>query len=449
MNHLRITKGLNLNFTGQPSGPVETLPDTLERIGVAPARIAYIKPKLHVRTGDRVKLGSLLFTDKRNPDVRFLSPGSGEIEAVEFGPRRIIDAILIRLDQEETLEKFETVDPKRLATMGRDDLVRHLLAGGMWPLLRSLPFRDIADPNAVPPAIIVNLDNLSPFHPTPGQYLNGEGESFRLGIQALRQLSNVVPVAACTSSFPAAARDLVSHFVSGPYPANDPGVFLYHTRISAEQNASWFISGADVQALGQFLRTGIYPTERCVAVSSAVSGPGRAGYVRTRLGAPISRLMSEVADAGDLRILAGGIWQGQAVSPESYLGLYETSLMALPNGGQPEFLGFVRPGWKKPSQSRAFLSFFNRRPLAMDTGRHGETRACVNCGSCAKVCPVDILPQFTLKSILAGEVEESLAHGLLDCVECGLCSYVCPSKIELAHQLAQARRDFYREKTAS
>ena len=58
---------------------------------------------------------------------------------------------------------------------------------------------------------------------------------------------------------------------------------------------------------------------------------------------------------------------------------------------------------------------------------------------------MDILPQFTYKAILSGEVEEALAHGLLDCVECGLCSYVCPAKLELTETLQQAKEDFYKE----
>ena len=45
------------------------------------------------------------------------------------------------------------------------------------------------------------------------------------------------------------------------------------------------------------------------------------------------------------------------------------------------------------------------------------------------------------------EVEEYLAHGLLDCVECGLCTYVCPSKIELAATL-QAAKHAYRKEQA-
>ena len=83
--------------------------------------------------------------------------------------------------------------------------------------------------------------------------------------------------------------------------------------------------------------------------------------------------------------------------------------------------------------------------MAMDCNYHGEVRACINCGFCSEVCPVDILPQFTYKSILADEVEEALNHGLLDCVECCLCTYVCPSKIELKNILKETKKAYFLE----
>jgi Na+-transporting NADH:ubiquinone oxidoreductase subunit A len=139
------------------------------------------------------------------------------------------------------------------------------------------------------------------------------------------------------------------------------------------------------------------------------------------------------------------VFKGYTQTEESYLGLYETSLTLIPDGGEQEFLGFLRPGFSKSSYSRTFLSFFNNSELKIDCNLHGEERACINCGYCTNVCPVDILPQFTYKSILADEVEESLAHGLLDCVECGLCTFVCPSKIELREAFKDAKKTYYKE----
>jgi Na+-transporting NADH:ubiquinone oxidoreductase subunit A len=135
-------------------------------------------------------------------------------------------------------------------------------------------------------------------------------------------------------------------------------------------------------------------------------------------------------------------------SDRTYLGFFQSALNLLPEGNQKgELLGLFRPGYHRPSYSRAFASKLNKSELVYDCNIHGGDRACIACGYCAQVCPVDIMPQFTYKSILAGEVEESLAHGLLDCAECGLCSYVCPSKIELAETLRKARADYYIEQS--
>jgi len=83
----------------------------------------------------------------------------------------------------------------------------------------------------------------------------------------------------------------------------------------------------------------------------------------------------------------------------------------------------------------------------MSANLRGEERGCVGCNSCVKVCPVDIMPNFAFKSVLADEIEEALAHGLLDCVECGLCSYVCTSKIEICDILKKSKARYYQERT--
>jgi Na+-transporting NADH:ubiquinone oxidoreductase subunit A len=141
----------------------------------------------------------------------------------------------------------------------------------------------------------------------------------------------------------------------------------------------------------------------------------------------------------------GGVFTGYAGSPDSFMGFYQNALNLIDDGDREEPFGFIRPGTSKPSYSTAFLSAFRRKPFPMDCGQHGEVRACVNCGTCARICPVDILPQFTMKCLVADEVEEALAHGLLDCAECGLCTYACPSKIQLREVFQIAKAQYYKE----
>ncbi|MDP2646296.1 MAG: 4Fe-4S dicluster domain-containing protein [Desulfobacterales bacterium] len=443
MKTLKVKKGYRLNIQGAPSLDLEAL-ETPTRVGATPENIPFIKPRLCVKSGDEVKVGSVLFEDKRNPDIKFVSPGGGKIVQINFGPRRVIQQIVIELDPEEKHEEFEKISEKDIENIDRNRLVKLLTAGGLWPLIREFPFRDIAVPERIPPAIIVSLGALEPFQPDCDVYLKESMPLFKLGLQALgRLVEKNVYVSICGPSSMDQLNGLVTHSLIGDYPADDPGVLLYYTRKSSSDNRCWYINGQDVLLLAQLLISGQYPTERIVVRAGSLA-TGRK-HIKTRAGVPLSHLAGPEIETDNCRYVVGGIFRGYAGREGDYLGFYETSLTLLPLGEKTAVLDFVRPGFAKPSYSRTFLSSFNRSALNMDCKLHGDVRACVACGSCNRICPVDILPQLTYKSILADALDESLAHGLLDCVECGLCSYVCPSKIELTLTLRNAKKAYYKE----
>ena len=445
MISLHIRKGYDLKIAGKPSREVEVL-EKPDSVAVLPEKIPFIKPRLKIKIGDNVKVGSILFEDKRNPDLKFLSPGGGKVVQINFGHRRVIKEIVIKLDTEEQYEEIEPVSENFLEHIEKEKLVKKIMAGGLWPLIRELPFRNIAGPHLTPPAIFINLCSQEPFQPEAEVYLEGKSDLFKFGIRILQKLANdrVYIFASPDSPFVLdRLKGFVTHVVYGKYPADDPGVFLYYTRKSSSDNHAWYISGQDVMLLAHLLKYGRYPTFRTVVLAGQSVDPRK--HIQTRLGAPIAHIVRDHKKDNDLRYIVGGVFKGYAQTEKTYLGLYETSLAMIPEGREKEFFGFLRPGFSKSSFSRTFLSIFNTSELKMDCNLHGEERACINCGYCCEVCPVDILPQFTLKSILADEVEESLAHGLLDCVECGLCTYVCPSKIELSAAFKEAKEAYYKE----
>lgn len=443
MTPVKIKKGFQLKIAGHPEPRTEALPKPTH-VAALPEKIPFIKPRLLKQVGDTVNIGTPLFEDKRNSQFQFLSPGGGEITDIRFGPRRVIQAIVIKLADDEIYESFDALDENDLKTVDRQALVNSLLAGGVWPLIKALPFRNIAHPETMPPAIYVSLGNKEPFQPLPEVYLKGHRDLFAFGIQALQKISRGHVYVASEHEGSALLQDLsgpVTHTYSGDYPADDPGVLLYHTKTSSEQNRSWFVSGQDVLLLAQFLKEGKYPIDRTMAFA----GPGAKErlHFNTRIGVPLSHMVQDGPTGEGMRYVVGGIFRGYSGSIDSHMGFYETSLTLIPEGKMREFLAFVQPGFQKPSYSRTFLSVFNKSDLQMDCNFHGGERACIGCGYCGEVCPVDILPQLTYKSITAGEVEEALAHGLLDCVECGLCAYVCPSKIGLAETLKKAKTEYY------
>lgn len=445
MNAIHLKKGFSLRIAGSPVSALRQN-EPPRHVGVHPERIPFIKPRLLVEEGQEVAVGSPLFEDKRDPRIRFVSPGGGRITRIAFGPRRVIRSIVVTLDAEERWASVDVPSMDPSMALSRQRAVETLLAGGMWPFLRTLPFMDIADPDGVPPAIIVRLGDDEPFGPDPVVYLKGRESLFGIGIDLLRRLCDRVVVhltgdAAILSALPDGidARRFV-----GPYPTGNPSVQLYRTKTGPDQNRTWFIDGQEVILLGEFIRTGRYPVGRIMTVGgSLASAPA---HLLTRAGVPLRDL-----SGGDgmgqpaARHIVGGVFTGFTGSPDGFMGFYQNALNLIDDGDREEPFAFIRPGIHKPSYSTAFLSAFRRKPLPMDCGQHGEVRACVNCGTCSHICPVDILPQFTMKCLLAEEVEEALAHGLLDCAECGLCTYACPSKIQLRELFRSAKGQYYKE----
>ena len=445
MISVKIQKGYSLNIEGKPAPDIRELKKPAS-VAMLPEKIPFIKPRLLVKPGYTVKIGSPLFEDKRQPMIKFLSPGAGRIANINFGPRRIVKEIVIALDNHEESLEFASFSDKDIQSIEREKLVKAILAGGLWHLIREFPFRDIARHKIIPPSIIVSLSSKEPFQPEPQIYLNGREDLLVYGISVLKKLAPKVCVAVSSDkAYLLRQENMITHLIEGEYPADDPGVLLYHTKTSADENRSWYISGQNLLLLAELLKTGQYPVERTVVLGG--SSASESGHFRTRIGVPLSHIVQDRAllNGTSPRYVAGGILRGYTVSPESYLGMYETSLSLIPEGHEREFMAFVRPGFDRPSFSRTFLSIFNKSPFKMTGSRHGEDRACVSCNSCVKVCPVDILPNFAFKCVLADELEESLAHGMLDCVECGLCSYVCPSKIEICDILKTAKAKYYQE----
>lgn len=442
---IQTAKGYDLPIEGAPLETIDTPPPP-DTVAVLPERIPFIKPRLAIAKGDQVAIGELLFTDKYDSRIRFLAPGGGVIEDIHYGPRRVLREVVIRrqADDEPVADIGAPLTAESLANCDRDNLVERMLTGGLWPFLRALPFRGIADPDVVPPAILVSLDVREPFHVPPRLYMAQHRDAFEVGLAALKRLCPTVYVHsdATDRDIRETYGDLITHSVRGRYPSDDAGVVLYAIRRSSKENPAWFIQGQDLLLLGQMLASGRYPTERLYAVAG--TGAAAPRFVATRLGAPIRHLVGEVQCEAP-RYTVGGTLRGYPGDPDGHVGLYETAVTVLPEPVAPDFLTLFRPGIDKPTRSRTFLSALRRKRLPMTTNVNGGRRACIACGYCADVCPVEIWPQMTYKSILAEEVEEYLAHGLLDCVECGLCSYVCPSKIELAATLQEAKHAYRKE----
>ena len=97
---IKIKKGLNIPIHGIPAGEIV---DSKKSRSVAVLGNDYVgmKPTMLVEEGDLVKLGQPLFEDKKNPGVMFTSPAGGRIESINRGDRRVLQSIVIEVEQNE------------------------------------------------------------------------------------------------------------------------------------------------------------------------------------------------------------------------------------------------------------------------------------------------------------------------------------------------------------
>jgi Na+-transporting NADH:ubiquinone oxidoreductase subunit A len=81
------------------------------------------------------------------------------------------------------------------------------------------------------------------------------------------------------------------------------------------------------------------------------------------------------------------------------------------------------------------FSFLNNKEkqYVLDTNTHGEQRAFVQTGVFEKVTPMDILPEFLIKSIIAEDFDEMEALGIYEVIEedFALCDFVDVSKHDI------------------
>lgn len=104
--------------------------------------------------------------------------------------------------------------------------------------------------------------------------------------------------------------------------------------------------------MGELLLTGIFNPERIVAlVGSSVKAPK---YYNTKIGTELSTfLYASGVNSDDFRVINGDVLTGSKSSPDGYLGFYNNTVTAIPEGDDYDFFGWNKPIFNKISATRA------------------------------------------------------------------------------------------------
>ena len=72
--------------------------------------------------------------------------------------------------------------------------------------------------------------------------------------------------------------------------------------------------------------------------------------------------------------------------------------------------------------------------IAYDTD-HSQAVACIKCGRCVDVCPMELSPLYFAKFMDEGNLQGLKDKNIMDCMECRSCEYICSSKIPLVDKI--------------
>ncbi|MEZ9133495.1 NADH:ubiquinone reductase (Na(+)-transporting) subunit A [Vibrio breoganii] len=436
---ITIKKGLDLPISGAPTQVIND-GNTVSKVALLGEEYVGMRPTMHVREGDVVKKGQVLFADKKNPGVVFTAPRSGTVTQVNRGAKRVLQSVVIEIagDEQITFDKYEQ---NELAKLDADVIRKQLIDSGSWTALRTRPFSKVPAVDSTTNAIFVTAIDTNPLAANPDVIINDQSEAFVAGLDLLSALTNdKVFVCKNGGSLPRSEQSNVEeHVFSGPHPAGLVGTHMHFLYPVNEEHVAWSISYQDVIAFGKLFLTGEIYSDRVVALAGPVVNNPR--LVRTTVGAFLPELADKEMMPGEVRIISGSVlWGTNAAGPHAYLGRYHQQVSALREGRDKELLGWAMPGKNKFSITRSFLGhLFKGQLYNLTTSLNGGERAMVPIGNYEKVMPLDIEPTLLLRDLCAGDVDSAQRLGVLELSEedVALCTYVCSGKYEYGELLRE------------
>jgi Na+-transporting NADH:ubiquinone oxidoreductase subunit A len=435
---INIKKGFDLNLAGTAALEVTSVPMS-KLVVVKPTDFADTFPKLLVEVGNEVKAGDPLFYSKDRPELKFTAPVSGEVVEILRGAKRKILEVRILADKDIQYKDFKGSFQSGLS---KDTVTNVLLESGAWHYIKQRPFNVIADPALTPKAIFISGFDSSPLAPDINFVLKDRVEDFYKGVEALSKLGAPIHLSlnkkAANNDMLAQTPGVKVHYFEGPHPAGNVGIQIHH--IDPIKNANdivWCVQPQDVAIIGHLFNTGNYSPKRIIPLAgSEVKAPK---YYEVLAGSSIAAIINGALTDGKNRIILGNALTGKKATEEDYIGYYDTMISVLPEGDEPEFFGWLLPGFDKLSLSRTFFTWLNKRSsYVLNTNMHGEPRNFVVTGEYEKVLPMNIMPVQLLKAIMAKDFEKMEQLGIYEVVEedLALCEFACTSKMQVQEILA-------------
>lgn len=429
---IKIKKGLDLDIEGKIADRRNITVINSATVAMIPDDFQGMVPKMEVREGDKVLAGTPIWHDKAHENVKVTSPVAGEVLAVVRGERRKILRVVISNKSEEAfVHPFEGAlsDPAKAKAL--------LCASGVWAMMTQRPYAVVPDPDAAIRDIFVTGFDSAPLACDPASYTDGDIKELEAGVQLLSLLTTgKVYVSRRPVGVLPDLKGAEMVGITGPHPAGNAGTMIASVRPVNKGETVLCLDINTLRRAGAVALTGKLPGETLVAVTGSEVKEPR--LVRTVIGAEMKAILAGQLklDGRHHRIISGNVLTGVKTSLEDgFLRMPWTQVTVIPEGDDvDEFMGWASFSPSKMSTSPSFPGrFLRRKPFEPDARLLGGRRAMIMSGEYDKVMPMDILPEYLIKAILAKDIDRMEQLGIYEVApeDFALAEYADTSKLEL------------------
>ena len=433
-NVIKLRKGLDINLKGKASKDVALQVSETDEYALVPEAFVGVTPKVVVREGDHVNAGDALFVNKACPEVKFASPVSGVVTAIERGDRRKVLCIKVKADAEQTSTDF---GKKIVDEMDGDVVKQALLEAGLFGYINQLPYAVSTTPDTTPKAIFVSTLRDMPLAADFEVELLGNEQAFKTGLTALSKIAKTYLGAGVNQPNVAlmASKEVELNIFDGPCPAGNVGVQVNHIDPVNKGEVVWTVDPAAVIFFGRLFLTGKVDLSKRVAVAgSEIKTPG---YAEVLVGTPLSAFVADQLKTTEhVRVINGNPLTGTQASLASYVGGHTSEITAIPEGDdKDEMLGWILPRTDQFSTSRSYFSwlFGKKKEYALDARVKGGERHMIMSGEYDSVLPMDIYGEYLIKAIITGDIDKQEQLGIYEVSpeDFAVAEFVDSSKLEL------------------
>ncbi|MDB4091152.1 Na(+)-translocating NADH-quinone reductase subunit A [Crocinitomicaceae bacterium] len=437
---IKLRKGLDIRLVGV-ANKVKTNAKTPKTVSLKPIDFHGMIPRMLVKEGESVRIGSIIFKDKYRESIKFASPVNGKVQAIIRGEKRRILEVVIDVDENQ---EATAASPINISSMSGEDVKLKMLDAGLWPFVRQRPIDIVADPKNEPKAIFISAFDSSPLAPDLDFVLNGKSEEFQAGLDVLTKLTSGKVHLTLNAKSPAndvfkEAKGVDLNTINGKHPAGNVGTQIHHIDPINKGEFVWTLNAQDVALIGQYFLTGTYASKRTIAVTgSEIKDPQ---YFEVIQGTNVSELLQGMIIGDNVRVISGNVLTGTKIAQDGHLCFYSNQITVIPEGDDLKFVlteGWLGLGFDKFSNSRLFPTFLNsKKKFTLDTNTNGEERAFVMTGEMEKVFPFDIMPMHIAKAAITDNIDGMENLGIYEVIpeDFALCEYVCTTKINIQDKI--------------